>query len=44
MAMTLPDQLIDACHPYLLMVTDGPVRPKPLPRKADHQCLKLLSI
>ena len=42
--MTLPDLLIDVYHPYLLMVTDGSVRPKPLPRKTDHQRLKLLSI
>ena len=42
--MTLPDLLIDVCHPYLLMVTDGSVRPKPVPGKTDHQCLELLRI
>lgn len=40
--MTLPDLLIDVCHPCLLMVTDGSVRPKPLPGTTDHQCLELL--
>ena len=42
--MTLPDLLIDVCHPCLLMVTDGSVRPKALPGKTDHQCLELLRI
>ena len=35
MAMTLPDLLIDVCHPCLLMVTDGSVRLDPTTRAFD---------
>ena len=42
--MTVPDQLIDVCQPFLLMGTDRSVRPKALPGKTDHQGLELFSI
>ena len=41
MAMTLPDLLIDGCHPFLLMHTDCSVRQKALPGKTDHQRLEI---
>ncbi|MCK8687811.1 MULTISPECIES: hypothetical protein [Pseudomonas] len=44
MAMTLPDLLIDVCHPFLYMHTDRSVRPKALPGKPDRQRLKLLRV
>ncbi len=37
MAMTLPDLLIDVCHPCHLMSEDGSVRRKALPGKTDRQ-------
>ena len=42
--MTLPDLLIDGCHPFLLMGTDSSVRSKALPGKTDDECLQLLGI
>jgi hypothetical protein len=42
--MTLPDRLIDVCHPFPLMHTDCSVRPKTLPGKTDRPRLELLGV